>query len=237
MPNIGFKLTQERIENMVTLIALNNCIGFVYCMIFPWYLDDKAEGIYLFKLDSANGGLFLLGAIFCPVGGVVASAVAFALHWSGGCIANYTGSSWIANCIATRLKWLVNVACVNLGFLGLVCGFQVKGLTPAAKQFSVGFYALLQNVLFGVMAAFLLLYYPCAPAESGDDVWNLYGLLGPKEADQDEAAKTTTPFSSPQRMRDGLKRKIKKARGRHSKSKTSVQEESVEEDSGWGFWS
>eukprot|EP00397_Hematodinium_sp_SG-2012_P053836 GEMP01064536.1.p2 GENE.GEMP01064536.1~~GEMP01064536.1.p2 ORF type:complete len:100 (+),score=6.41 GEMP01064536.1:186-485(+) len=33
MPNIGFKLTQERIENMVTLIALNNCIGFVYCMM------------------------------------------------------------------------------------------------------------------------------------------------------------------------------------------------------------
>lgn len=185
-----FRFTSERIGNMITLIALNNFLGFVGLTSIVWYHRRADEhNVSLFGVcDTA--GLWLVGVYICVFGGIVCSAVGFALHWAESLLADYIGSSWVAACIAKQLKWSLNIATINCSGWALIWGYQIKGMCD--YDLGVAFILLIENTFFAGICVLLLVYLPCASSESGDGIWNAYGLFGSNDdavEDSDEEKK------------------------------------------------
>jgi len=189
-----FKITTERIGNMVTLLALNNLCGFIYACSHPWYYDKGEQNVFIWYADSAKGGLWLAGIWLCLIGGIIAAFLIFILHWLEAKIAEYVGSEWIASCIAKQLKWSLMIAVINCSGWGLIWGFQVRSMI-GSETLGVGFFAMIQNVFFACVAVCLLLYIPCADNERGDNIWNAYGLFGGDDEEDEEGEKEPGMFA------------------------------------------
>lgn len=177
----AFRFTSERIGNMITLIALNNFLGFIGLTSIVWYHRVADEhNVNLFGICD-KAGLWLVGVYICVFGGIVVSFIGFALHWAETLLADYIGSSWVAACIAKQLKWSLNIATINCSGWALVWGFQIKGMCD--YDMGVAFILLIENTFFAGICVLLLLYLPCASSESGDGIWNAYGLFGSHDED------------------------------------------------------